>query len=348
MEANRHTSAWSSEGFWGRSEAKPPADVTGGSPVASTPGTRAATHSWPRRLWQYQKERFPLVAHGPLIGAFSFSAVSLSSMLRGHTGVPSLPSIVVALAVCLLFFLQLRIADEFKDFEDDSRYRPYRAVPRGLVSLRELGVVFVFAAMVQLALAWWLDPALLFVLFVVWLYLAAMTKEFFVREYLEGRPLLYLVSHMVIMPLVDLYATGADWLVAGGGPPVGIGWFLAASFFNGMSLDVGRKIRSPADEEQGVETYSVVWGRGRAVLAWWIVLALTALCAVLVAARIDFLWPVAMLLGGMFVGALIVGAVFLCKPLPGRGKLIEHYSAAWTLVLYLGLGAAPLVWRALS
>ena len=53
----------------------------------------------------------------------------------------------------LLFFLQLRIADEFKDYEDDARYRPYRPVPRGLVSLRELAWVGVGAAAIQLALA---------------------------------------------------------------------------------------------------------------------------------------------------------------------------------------------------
>ena len=31
----------------------------------------------------YQKERFPLLAHGPLIAAFSACAVSFSSLLRG-------------------------------------------------------------------------------------------------------------------------------------------------------------------------------------------------------------------------------------------------------------------------
>ena len=40
-----------------------------------------------------------------------------------------------------VFFLQLRIADEFKDFAEDSRFRPYRPVPRGLVTLTELGWV---------------------------------------------------------------------------------------------------------------------------------------------------------------------------------------------------------------
>ena len=35
------------------------------------------------RWWIYQKERFPLLAHGPLIFAFSACAVAFSSLLRG-------------------------------------------------------------------------------------------------------------------------------------------------------------------------------------------------------------------------------------------------------------------------
>src|SRR5882762_10392211 len=98
--------------------------------------------------WVYQRERFPVVAHGVLIAAFSSSAVSYSALLRGAW--PRMASIGVAFVTCFLFFLQLRIADEFKDFEEDSRWRPYRPVPRGLIKLRELGVVFAMAAAIQL------------------------------------------------------------------------------------------------------------------------------------------------------------------------------------------------------
>src|SRR5215217_2153566 len=100
------------------------------------------------RWWTYQRERFPVVAHGLLIAAFSFCAVSYSAVLRGAT--PAWPSAVTAFVSCFLFFLQLRIADEFKDFDEDSRYRPYRAVPRGLVTLRQLAVLWVLTGLVQL------------------------------------------------------------------------------------------------------------------------------------------------------------------------------------------------------
>lgn len=311
--------------------------------------TAAAVSSPPgrvRRWWIYQRERFPIFANGVLIAAFSFCAVAFSFMLRGGEGSPGWRSVVVAFVTCFIFFAQLRIADEFKDAEEDARFRPYRPVPRGLVTLRQLGGVFAIGALVQLSLALWLEPRLLVVLVPAWVYLAAMSKEFFVRRWLIARPLLYMVTHMMIMPIVDLYATSTDWLVAGEArPPEGLGWFLLASFFNGMVIEIGRKIRSPADEEPGVPTYSALWGRRVAVLSWWLVLGLTLTCAALAAWRIDWLTPMLLLLGGLLAAAVAIGLAFLRRPVAGRGKWLTHFSGIWTLALYLGLGAAPLVWR---
>jgi 4-hydroxybenzoate polyprenyltransferase len=113
-------------------------------------------------------------------------------LLRGGQGLPSTSSFVVAFCSSFLFFLQLRIADEFKDHEEDTLYRPYRPVPRGLVTLNELRVLGIGAAVVQAALALWLQPALLLLLAVVWLYLALMSCEFFARDWLKARPFTYM------------------------------------------------------------------------------------------------------------------------------------------------------------
>jgi len=300
------------------------------------------------KWWTYQRERFPVVAHGILIAAFSFSAVAYSSMLRGRFAVPAWQAIVVAFVSCFLFFLQLRIADEFKDIEEDTKHRPYRPVPRGLVSLRELGVVFVLAAVLQLVLALWLEPMLILLLGVTWVYLALMSKEFFVRKWLSDRPIVYMVSHMMIMPLIDLYATSTDWQVAGEGPPPGLIWFLMASFFNGMVIEIGRKIRSPRDEETGVQTYSALWGPGVAVATWFGVLVAAWVCAVLAAWHIGFIMPIVVVFVVMGVVSAVISRAFLRTLAPGQGKWMEQLSGGWTLALYLGLGAAPLVWRLIS
>jgi 4-hydroxybenzoate polyprenyltransferase len=300
------------------------------------------------RWWIYQRERFPLFAHGPLILAFSFSAVSFSWLLRSGSGWPEWRSAVVAFVTCLLFFLQLRLADEFKDLEEDSKFRPYRPVPRGLVTLRELGVLFVLAAIVQLALALWLAPRMVLLLLVPWVYLAGMSREFFARDWLKARPITYLWTHMLIMPLVDFYATGCDWLARGAPLPRGLFWFLAASFCNGVVIELGRKLRAPDDEEHGVQTYTILWGRRPAVLAWCGMLLLTGTCAVLAARRIGFTWPVAGTLAILFVAAARTSVRFVAQPSQGTGKRFELLSGLWTLALYLSLGIAPLLWRNLA
>ena len=131
-----------------------------------------------KRWWTYQRERFPVLAHGVLIAAFSLAAVGYTALVLGRREFPA-EAAVVAFAGSFLFFVQLRIADEFKDFDEDTRYRPQRPVPRGLVSLRELGVLAGLAALAQLALAVWLKPVLVVPLVGAWAYLALMTVEFF-------------------------------------------------------------------------------------------------------------------------------------------------------------------------
>lgn len=295
-----------------------------------------------QRWYTYQKERFPLLAHGPLIAAFSACAVAFSSMLRGAPS-PGWAAYVTAFVVCLLMFLQLRIADEFKDAEEDARWRPYRPVPRGLVTLSSLRVVFILAAVIQAVAAFLLDTRLLIVLGIAWSYLALMSVEFFCRDWLKKRPVIYLVSHMGIMPLVDFFGTACEWLPAAGHAPAGLGWFLAASFFNGVVIEIGRKLRQPADEEAGVETYSRLWGKGGGAAVWLVALASTLLCAVMAARAISFVLPIALGLGVLLAGAVVMVLRYLSSST--SGKWIENFSALWTLVLYLLLGLVPLAFR---
>ncbi len=293
-----------------------------------------------RRWWVYQRERFPLLAHGPLILAFSFCAVAFSAHLRG-AGWPSPGAVMVAFLSSLLFFLQLRIADEFKDLAEDTRWRPYRPVPRGLVTLRELGWIFVGAATIQLALALWWSPTQVLVLAVAWAYLAAMSVEFGCRAWLKRHPIIYLWSHMLIMPLVDLYATACDWVPAGGVPPNGLLWFLAASFANGVVIELGRKIRSPADEERGVETYSALWGPVRAVGIWWGMVLVTATFATLAAHDARASVPVGVTLAAGVILAGLLALWFGRRRQPRDGKRIELAAGLWTLLLYGSLGLIP-------
>ena len=294
--------------------------------------------------WQlYQRERFPILTYAPLIAAFSFSAVSVSAYLRGQGVPPEARGFLVAFISVFLFFLQLRIADEFKDHADDALFRPYRPVPRGLVTLPELGTLGAAAAVIQLGLALWVKPALAILLILVWAYLGLMRKEFFVPRWLKAHAVVYLWSHMAIMPLIALYASACEWLPAGFMPARALVWFLMASFFNGIVIEIGRKIRIPEDEEPGVETYSVLWGCRNAVLSWLGAMLLAATGIWLSAHRIGLAGPVAGWLAVLMLLALSIAWRFLHGPSKKLAKRVEHMSGLWTLFTYLGLAVASIV-----
>jgi 4-hydroxybenzoate polyprenyltransferase len=278
-------------------------------------GSAALTDSALCRFWIYQGERFPLFKNGLLIAAF---------------------------AALFFFFLLLRIADEFKDAETDARYRPERPVPRGLVSLRELAVLGLAVAVLQGAAALAFHPPLLILLGVVWAYMGLMTVEFFASRWLHARLFFYMVSHMAIMPLIDFFATACDWLPATGRPPAGLVWFLALSFFNGLVIEIGRKTWASAMERAGVESYSSAWGIKRAIGAWSVALLCSAALALIVAMHIDFLLPVALVLGGLAILMLFTGWRFCQRESEKGAKAIENLSGLWVFANYLLLGIVPM------
>jgi len=298
-----------------------------------------------RRLLVYQAERFPLLQHGPLIAVFTFSAVSYSRVCRGASGFVPAGRYILGAVTSIFFFLLLRIFDEFKDAGEDARYRPYRPVPRGLVTLPELRNLGLILALLIFGANALLMPRMLPAIAVVLLYMALMTKEFFVRDRLKRHPLVYMISHMAVMPMIDFYTTGLDWIVADVSPPSGLKFFLAVTFLNGIVIEIGRKIRAPQDEEEGVETYSALYGMKRAALAWGLLLVVTWGSAVMASDIAGY--------GGIGIGALSAILVVCCMPAilflrtgsSRHAKLIETASGIWTVGMYLTLGGVPMIAR---
>ena len=298
-----------------------------------------------RRFLTYQRERFPLLANGLLIVIFTFSAVSYSRVCRGEEGFIPVGIFVLGAVTAIFFFLLLRIFDEFKDFEEDSTWRPYRPVPRGLVTLGELRNLGIVLGVVLLILNGLLIPHLLPAFALVIGYMVLMGREFFVRDWLKRHPVAHMLSHMVIMPTIDFYTTGLDWLRLGADPPSGLEWFLLVTFLNGMVIEVGRKIRTPEQEEMGVETYSSLWGSRRAAWIWIGIVAGTCATAILAALHAGYGMTGTVVLLGMFLLAMIPPALFLIRPDPKRSRLIETTAGLWTIGMYLTLGGVPMVGR---
>jgi 4-hydroxybenzoate polyprenyltransferase len=288
----------------------------------------------------YLHERFPLVSNGSLIAAFTACAVLFAAARNPSVAFPSMPQALSGFATVLLFFLLMRFLDEFKDAGDDAKYRPYRPVPRGLISLTGIAGLAVGAVAAQLFVQWVWLPDRFFLLFAVYGYLTLMTAEFTAGTWLKKHPIVYAFSHMLIMPLIGLYAAGIAW--PKGEVPNGLGGFLMLLFCAGFVIEIGRKIRAPGKEELGVDTYSAVYGPVRAA-RWWLACVLVSLVLAIWLLR-DFtlVLPLVVLLVAGFC-LCVTACIRYSRDLSDRcARHIELASGLWSLLLFasLALGAA--------
>ena len=297
------------------------------------------------RFLIYQRERFPLLRYAPLVLVFTGSASTYSRLVRGAPGFVRWEVFLTGAWTALALFFLLRVLDEHKDARTDAAFRSELPVPRGLISLSELrslaggalGAAFILNALVAPRLLWALGATLL--------WLALMGREFFIAGWLRRHPTAYMLTHMAVMPMIDSYTTGLDWLAEGDHPRTGLWLFLAITYLNGMVLEIGRKIRAPEQEREGVETYTRAWGLGGAPIVWLGVLLATAAAATIAGGLTGAGW-----VGPAFVLALLTvtalpGLAFRRSPTPANAHRLDTAGGIWTLGMYLVLAIGPFAAR---
>lgn len=295
-----------------------------------------------KRLWIYQAERFPIFKTALLLAVFSSASISVSAHL-GERELPSILTLVSVWFITFIIFFQMRACDEWKDLEDDTKYRPQRPIPSGLINLRLVINIALVGALIAIVVALNIHTFLVLPLGIVWLWLGVMTLEFFAPNWLKARPLIYLVSHMMIMPLIDLFITAAEWIPNASYPPAGLWIFLALSFVNGCILEIGRKVWAPESEIDGVETYSALWGPIRA--AWiWVGLCVVAWFLLL---AVGYSIGAPIIVAGPAILALLIVVItarkFTKSPNVKLEKAIENIAGLWVFVCYCLAGFGPFI-----
>lgn len=307
-----------------------------------------AKQSFLKRFYIYQKERFPFLVHGLLVLSFSFSAASYSRICRGAPGfIPwhvFLPGVFITVT---LFFL-VRVFDEFKDADEDAAFRSYLPVPRGVISLRELMYAGFVTAALQIIVILVFFPAMLWLYALVIGYLLLMGKEFFVSRWLKRHQITYVTSHMFIIPLIDCFASGLDWHLNHVPAPTGLLFFFGVSYMNGIVLEFGRKLRTKDNEENGVLTYSKMYGEQKAAFIWICTLAFTLVLSLAASWFAELGLIAYVLLPLFFLSCCIPALIFMWKPTKRLSKSIEICSALWTMAMYFTLGAAPMIGKLIA
>ncbi len=286
----------------------------------------------------YQKERFPFLFHGPLILMFTFSAISYSRICRSQEGFINVSDFVVGFITTFCLFFLVRIVDEFKDKEIDAKYRKELPVPRGLITLKELKWVGVVVVLIQVAAIGFIHPSMFLFYWIVIAYLSLMTVEFFMHDWLNGHMWAYVGSHMVIIPLVDIYASGLDWYLDNEGPHLGLFFFFGVSYFNGIVLEIGRKLKTPKAEKEGVVTYSGLLGFTKAAYLWMAILTITLTLAAAASYYADLSVISYYVLAAFYLICLFFAFRYSQDPSAKNSKYIEVMSGVWTLLMYGTLG----------
>ena len=245
----------------------------------------------------------------------------------------------IGFAIAFLAFLELRILDEFKDADDDARYRPYRPVPRGLVTLRELRATGAAAVAVQLALAMFAGPPALAALFVAFVWMALMGREFFASAWLRARPLVYVASHTIIVPLVALVVAACS----GRAPDLfALAPFLALTYASSVVFEFGaRSARRPTSASASRRT-ARCGDPAIAAIAWWMALAISALLAVATAATVGDPLPIAALAAVATAVAAMLAARFVSAPSARTSGRIRACSGLWLVAAYVAVGVVAL------
>ena len=258
--------------------------------------------------------------------------------------------------IIFMFFFQLRITDEFKDYEEDLKYRPYRPVQRGVISLKALGKIGIATIIIQIILAHVINPKLIYFMLLVWFYMFLMTKEFFIKNWLTERILIYALSHVVIMIFITLVIVkGTGYILESHFLEtlylsvekyeknifIGLIPLFALNYLNGIVLEIGRKTRRADEEEYGVQTYSKLWGKKKAAVILSLLFAVEYFLVIL---GLSYTYEKYFLFSGLvLLIILIISIYFMIKFLKKdlSGKIVESVSGLWIVFSSMGLGLLP-------
>ena len=265
--------------------------------------------------------------------------------------------------IIFMFFFQLRITDEFKDYEEDLKYRSYRPVQRGVISLKTLRKIGIATVIVQIILAHIINPKLIYFMLLVWVYMFLMTKEFFIKNWLTEKILIYALSHVVIMIFITLVIVkGTGYILQDHFSEtlylllekyeknifIGLIPLFALNYLNGIVLEIGRKTRRADEEEHGVQTYSKLWGRKKAVVILSLLFIIEYLLVIL---GLTHTYKEYFFFGGLtLLVILIVSIYFMVKFLKKdlSGKIVETVSGLWIIFSSMSMGLLPYLFFSLT
>ena len=225
-----------------------------------------------KRLNIYFREMYPILPR-LLLGFMVFLEIYFIILL--NSGITQfrlgIQEIVCGFTV-FSFLCWLRIADDFKDYEQDRHLFPDRPLPSGRVTKKDLTIFVSILIAITLVLNLVFMNNFLFCLF-LYTYGSLMAIWFFQKHKIQKSLPLALVTHNLVQMIMNIYIISFA-VIKYGIRPFTLTNIMAAFtlYFPALIWEVTRKIRAPQDETEYV-TYSKLFGYQKATdFALWVTL----------------------------------------------------------------------------
>lgn len=224
------------------------------------------TENFIKRLWTYQRERFPIfiMLFTSISVIFSSAAVALPSNLNL---LDKIPFLILAIILSILFMFHLRVVDEHRDYFFDSKYHPDRPVQKGIVSLKELMVLNSISLIIQVLLVLNLSLKSNFLWLLAFAYTIISGKDFFLGNKIKKKFLIYNSLNLIQLLIFQFF------LYSIFNPNFNffnLVLFLHFVFavMNVALLEFARKMKSSKNESKVGDTYSFRFGKSGASLVY--------------------------------------------------------------------------------
>ncbi|KAI1316672.1 hypothetical protein EDD11_009628 [Mortierella claussenii] len=279
-------------------------------------------------------ERVALVVY--LLTAAGYVLTANYALSEGSKSLPLRP-FFWTMAVETFFLITLRVMDDLKDVDTDIVAHPERPLPRGLVTVREASIVVHSLVLILIlngiALAIVENLACGLLCLATTFYYYAMFKEFGCGHWLSARPILYVLSHQLVVLLMVLFPVAA---FHGASSLKSIFcWHAALLQFGGsFTFEVCRKLDPTAHVALG--TYLIAYGKFKTLLMILFAVAIGAWASYVMAVEI-IMWP--------FLGFLVLSVLILFwkqrapgtplkegEPVPKGHKTVELICTLITLL----------------
>ncbi len=288
-----------------------------------------------KKYLKYSVERFPLPGVILYAGSLYWMSYSFAGTLHDSSSW-SILDFFTGFIVYFLVFLHLRIFDEHKDFKKDCIAYPKRMLSRGEITLKDLRKILYPVLAVECVLSMMLGIRAFTAWLMIMVWTLLMLKEFFVKEFLNKRIGLYLISHQLLVPIMIIFPImqRRNLFQASKSELVLFSIFALGTMCLTMTYEIARKTWSSEMENENADSYTREWGIGRTYVSSIIVAAIA--CVVFNYLLYDMKEIASVLAtGALFMIYLVAETFFLIKKNARASKIVEYAGILYMLGTFI-------------